>query len=119
MSRFSISKGFDLLGRVFITGIFATAIPGKVTDFSVTADFIASKGIPGLLANVLLVCAIAFLVLGSLLFVFDQDTRRGASLLLIFLIPTTLIFHVFPPDTSLVRNLALIGVLILSVTRKA
>ena len=40
----------------------------------------------------------------------------GASLLL-FLVPTTLIFHIFPVDGSFAMNLALIGGLILAITR--
>lgn len=50
---------------------------------------------PEPLAGFLLACAIAVLILGSILFVFGSNTRLGASLLLLFLVPTTLIFHTF------------------------
>ena len=110
-------KLFDFIGRAFLATLFVLAIPGKVTDFSSTADFISSRGLPEPLAAVLLLAAIVVLIAGSILFVFSADTRIGASLLLLFLVPTTLIFHTFPIDSGFVRNLALIGALILSVTR--
>ena len=44
-------------------------------------------------------------------------TVLGASLLLLFLVPTTLIFHTFPVDSGFAMNLALIGALILAITR--
>lgn len=111
------SKALDLLGRILISALFVNALPGKLNDFSGTASYIASKGIPSPLAEFLLVCAIAVLIAGSVLFVFGENTIAGASLLLIFLVPTNLIFHTFPVDAGLVRNLAVIGALILAITR--
>ena len=110
-------KLFDFVGRVFFGSLFAQAVPGKITDFSSTVDFIVSKGITESLAGVLLLAAIVFLIIGSILFVFASNTKIGASLLLIFLIPTTLIFHTFPIDSGFFRNLALIGAMILAITR--
>ena len=37
--------------------------------------------------------------------------------MLLFLVPTTLIFHTFPVDSGFAMNLALIGALILAITR--
>ncbi|WP_392348058.1 DoxX family membrane protein, partial [Parasynechococcus sp.] len=81
-----------------------------------TAGFIASKGIPEPLASVLLVAAIVVLIAGSILLVFGSNTVLVASLLL-FLVPTTLIFHTFPVESGFAMNLALIGALILAITR--
>ena len=111
------SKGFDFLGRVLMAAVFVNALPGKLTDFAGTAGFIASKGIPAPLAAFLLVCAIAVLIVGAILLVFGKTTVLGASLLLVFLVPTTLIFHTFPVDSGFAMNLALIGGLILAITR--
>jgi len=108
---------FDFAGRAFFAFLFAQAVPGKVTEFSSTVTFIVSRGLPEALAAVLLVVAIIVLIAGTILFVFAPNTRIGASLLLIFLVPTTLIFHTFPIDSSFIRNLCLIGALILAVTR--
>lgn len=94
------------------------ALPGKIGNFSGTASFIASKGIPESLASALLIGAIVVLIVGSALLVFGSNTILGASLLLIFLVPTTLIFHTNPLDLPhLFPNLAVIGALILAITR--
>ena len=111
------TKLFDFLGRAFIAFLFAQAVPGKVAGFPSTVEFIVSRGIPEPLAAFLLGAAIMVLIAGSISFVFAPNTRVGASLLLLFLVPTTLIFHTFPIDAGLVRNLAVIGALILAVTR--
>ena len=111
------TKLFDFLGRAFIAFLFAQAVPGKVAGFPSTVEFIVSRGIPEPLAAFLLGAAIVVLIAGSISFVFAPNTRVGASLLLLFLVPTTLIFHTFPVDAGFVRNLALIGALILAVTR--
>ena len=112
-----VSKVFDFLGRVLMAAVFVNALPGKLTDFAGTAGFIASKGIPAPLAAFLLVCAIAVLIVGAILLVFGETTVLGALLLLVFLVPTTLIFHTFSIDQSFFMNLALIGGLVLAVTR--
>jgi len=110
-------KLLDFIGRAFFAILFAQAVPGKVTDFASTVDFIVSRGLPEPLATVLLLAAIIILTVGTILFVVAPNTRIGASLLLVFLVPTTLIFHTFPIDSGFVRNLALIGALILAITR--
>ena len=102
-----------------MAALFLKAVPGKSTDFSGTTDLIASKGIAEPLAGCLLASAIICLIIGSLVFVFGSNTRLGASLLLVFLVPTTLIFHPFPVDGSFFMNLALIGALLLMLTRSS
>ena len=111
------TKLFDFLGRVLMAVVFVNALPAKLTDFAGTADFIASKGIPAPLASVLLVSAIVMLIFGTILLVFGADTTLGATLLLVFLVPTTLIFHTVPVDGGFFMNLALIGGLVLAITR--
>ena len=111
------SQALDFLGRAFMAAVFVNALPGKLNDFSGMVGAISSRGVPEPLAGVLLTCAIVVLALGSILFVFGSNTRLGASLLLLFLVPTTLIFHTFPVDAGFVMNLALIGGLILSLMR--
>ena len=111
------TKLFDFLGRVLMAAVFVNALPAKLTDFAGTSAYIASKGVPAGLANVLLVGAIVALIAGTILLVFGADTTLGASLLLVFLVPTTLIFHTFPVDGGFFMNLALIGGLLLAITR--
>ena len=111
------SQLFDFLGRVLMAVVFVSALPGKLADFAGTVSFIASKGIPVPLASFLLAAAIVVLIAGSILFVVGGITILGASLLLVFLVPTTLIFHTFPMDGGFFMNIALIGALILGITR--
>jgi uncharacterized membrane protein YphA (DoxX/SURF4 family) len=109
----SFSRALDRLGRICIAALFVNALPGKMSNFSGTAAFIASKGIPEPLSSALLV-----LIVGSVFLVFGGNTIFGASLLLIFLVPTTLIFHTNPLDLQhCFTNLAVIGALILAITR--
>ena len=119
MSYFAADKVnfLDFVGRAFVASLFVQAVPGKVTGYASTVDFIVSRGIPEPLAAFLLLAAIVVLIAGSILFVFARNTKIGASLLLLFLVPTTLIFHTFPVDAGFVRNLAVIGSLILAITR--
>lgn len=108
----------DFISRVAITSIFISDIPAKVSGFAKTVDFISSKGIPSSIASVLLVGAIICLLLGSGFFIFGGNQKVGAAFLLIFLIPTTLIFHVFPLNQrALLMNLGLMGGLLISALR--
>ena len=109
----------DWLGRGLMAALFVKAVPGKLTNFSGTVDLIISKGVAEPLAGFLLASAITCLIVGSVAFVFGANTRLGASLLLVFLVPTTLIFHTFPVDSGLFMNLALIGALFLALSRSS
>ena len=111
------SQLFDFLGRVLMAVVFVSALPGKLADFAGTVCFIASTGLPVPLASFLLAAAIVVLIAGSILFAVGGNTILGASLLLVFLVPTTLIFHTFPMDGGFFMNIALIGALILGITR--
>jgi putative oxidoreductase len=85
-------KGFAILiGRILLVLIFLNSGIGKIGNFEGTAKYMASHGM--LYANYFLVGAIFFELVGSLTVILGYFTRFGALLLLIFLIPTTLIFH--------------------------
>ncbi|HGY5535108.1 MAG TPA: DoxX family protein [Prochlorococcus sp.] len=111
-------KSIDFIARVCLSAVFIVAIPPKIINFSSGVDAIARRGIPQPLALFLLVAAIACLVVGSALLIFGKNQILGASLLLIFIVPTTIIFHLFPFQAKAVfMNLGLIGGLILALTR--
>ena len=115
----SIKTFLDFFARVAISSIFISAIPGKITDFGRTVEYISSKGIPDPIASILLVGAIICLTLGSGFFIFGGNQRIGSAFLLLFLIPTTLIFHVFPfHQRAVFMNLGLIGGLVISALRE-
>ena len=82
-----------LFGRILLALIFVVSGLGKITGFAGTAAYMASKGLP--MVQVLLPLAIAAELGGGLLLALGWKTRWAAALLVLFLIPTTLIFHQF------------------------
>ncbi len=106
----------NLIGRVLISGIFIYAIPGKIINFERTVEVISNKSIPNTLATFLLISAIFCLIFGSILFITGFKQRLGAYLLLIFIIPTTIIFHFSPLQIKAVlMNAGIIGGLLLGL----
>ena len=114
-----IKSFLDFFSRVLISAIFISAIPSKVNGFRNTVEYISYKGIPDPIASILLVGAIICLVLGSGFFIFGENQKIGSVFLLLFLIPTTIIFHVFPfHQRAVLMNLGLIGGLIITAIRE-
>ena len=120
ISRSKGIKSFlDFFSRVSISAIFISAIPGKINGFERTVEYISSKGIPDPIASILLVGAIICLILGSGFFIFGANQKIGSVFLLLFLIPTTIIFHVFPfHQRAVLTNLGLIGGLFITALRE-
>ena len=86
-------KGFGVLfGRILVVLIFLQSGMGKVENFQGTAQFMASHGIAPY-TNFFLVGAIFCELVGSVTLILGYYARFGALVLLIFLIPTTIIFH--------------------------
>ena len=116
----SIKSFLDFFSRVAISTIFISAIPGKIYGFERNVEYISSKGIPDPIASVLLVGAIICLILGSGFFIFGENQKIGSVFLLLFLIPTTIIFHLFPfHQRAVFMNLGLIGGLIIAAIRES
>ena len=115
----SIKSILDFFSRVAISAIFIWAIPSKIFSFEETVEYITSKGIPDPIASILLVGAIICLILGSGFFIFGENQKIGSVFLLLFLIPTTIIFHIFPfHQRAVFINLGLIGGLIIAALRE-
>ena len=114
-----IKSFLDFFSRLAISAIFISAIPGKINGFGRTVEYISSKGIPDPIASILLVGAIICLILGSGFFIFGGNQKIGSVFLLLFIIPTTIIFHVFPfHQRAVLMNLGLIGGLIITALRE-
>ena len=112
-------KAKNLLGRVLISAIFIYAIPGKIINFERTVEVLISKNIPSILAPFLLLSAIICLIFGSILFISGFKQRIGSALLLLFIVPTTFIFHFYPFQVKAVlMNAGLIGGLLLGLNKK-
>ena len=115
----SINSFLDFFSRVSISAIFISAIPGKLNGFERTVEYISSKGIPDPISSILLVGAIICLIMGSGFFIFGNNQKIGSIFLLLFLIPTTIIFHIFPfHQKAVLMNLGLMGGLIISALRE-
>ena len=114
-----IKSFLDFFSRISISAIFISAIPGKINGFERTVEYISSKGIPDPISSILLIGAIICLILGSGFFIFGENQTIGAIFLLLFLIPTTIIFHMFPfHKKAVLLNLGLIGGIIITALRK-
>jgi len=110
----------DGIARVLLCLVFLHAVIGKLTGFAGVAGMIAGRGIP--LAPVLLAAAVALMAVGSVLVISGYRARLGAILLLLFLVPTTLLFHndVADPQEriALFKNLSIMGGLLLVAERR-
>ena len=85
-------KAFAMLaGRILLVLIFLKSGIGKVEHFTGTAQSMAKAGMP--YTTFFLLGAIFFEIVGSASVILGFLARLGTAMLLVFLIPTTLIFH--------------------------
>lgn len=101
----------SLFGRVLLVLIFLNSGIGKIGNFEGTSQYMAKFGMP--YTSFFLFGAIVFELVGSLSVILGYFTRFGALLILIFLIPTTLIFHTNFSDRiqmiMFMKNLSMFG----------
>lgn len=96
-----------LIGRLCLSAIFIAAAIGKVMDYNGTAQYMASKGMT--LIPLFYIGAILIEFLAGLSLLIGFKARIAATILLLFLIPTTLIFHDFwNIDEAMARQLEMI-----------
>lgn len=110
-----------LLARILLSVIFLRSLYSKTVNFDGAVEAMQGKGVPGgAVAAILLVGAMALLAAGSLSLIAGYRTRLGAWLLIAFLVPVTLIFHVAPIEwVPLAKNLGLMGGLLLLTSEGA
>lgn len=100
-----------LAGRILLALIFIMSGIGKITDFEGTQAYMKAYGMP--LTWFFALGAIALEIGGGISLITGFLTRVGALALIVFLIPTTLIFHTdFSDKLQLImfmKNLAIIG----------
>lgn len=80
-----------LAGRIFLAHIFLVSAAMKIIGPAGSQQYMAGYGIPG--TRFFLVAAIVFELVGGLSVLLGYWSRIGAIVLLVFLIPTTIIFH--------------------------
>ena len=105
-----------LVGRILLAILFLVSGFDKITGFGNTVGYIASKGLP--LPQLGAVIAIVVELGTGILIVIGWQARWAATVLLLFLIPTTFIFHNFwsveaaqkPMQTlQFMKNLCIMG----------
>jgi putative oxidoreductase len=113
----------SLVGRILLALIFVVSGSIKLGGWSMTAGYMASKGMP--MVPLLLGVAITIEILGGLSVALGLGARVGAAVLAIYLIPVTLIFHDFWAAqgadyqmqlANFLKNVSIIGGLTLVVT---
>ena len=90
----SLRAVFSIIGRLCLVTIFVmSAIGKKIPDFSGTAAYMQTHGVP--YPQAALALAIVFLILGSIMVLVGYWARVGALLLAVFLVLATYYFHPF------------------------
>ena len=105
-------KGIGILiGRILLVLIFLQSGIGKIANFQGTAEYMAKFGMP--YTNFFLIGAIFIELVGSITVITGYYARLGAFLLVIFMIPTTLIFHTNFTDPmqqiQFMKNISMFG----------
>ncbi len=81
------------IGRILLSAIFIMSGANKIMNWDATAEQMAAEGM--MWVPPLLIGAIVIELAGGLSVLLGCWARGGAALLILFLIPTTLIFHDF------------------------
>ena len=102
-------KVLDLIGRIFISGIFLLSGFNKIGNYDGTVSWMESFSLPGFL----LIPAIILEIVAPILIIIGYQTRIAAGALSLFCIATAIIFHNdFSDQMQLIafmKNLALAG----------
>ncbi len=119
---FAAGSKTALAGRILLAAIFMVSGIAKVTDPTGSAAHMTAAGIPA--ADILVWVAGLAEIAGALALIFGFLARLGAAGLILFLIPTTLLFHDFwsyegaeqiAQMASFLKNVGLVGGLLLLI----
>ena len=107
-------KYIPLIGRAFLAAIFLKAAVANTLGFSDIVEMMTNRGLP--LPQLLLMGNIFCTLVGGLSFLFGFKARIGAILLIIFLVPTTFVFHnafTAPEEiNAFLKNFGLVGAML-------
>lgn len=102
----------SLVGRILLAGMFLLSGLNKIADPGGTQQYMAAMGMTWL-TGLFYVGAILLEVGGALALLLGYRARLGAWLLITFMIPTTLIFHMNFGDPNqmihFLKNLSVLG----------
>src|SRR5207249_12192011 len=96
-----------LLGRILLSVIFIMSGFGKITGWSTTAGYMASKGMP--LVPFFLAGGILVELAAGLSVLLGFRARFGAAALFLYLIATSLIFHNFWAYSGMEQQMQMIN----------
>jgi putative oxidoreductase len=109
---FSDHRYATLVGRILIAAIFLMSGIGKIADPQGTQHYMQAMGMTWA-TTLFYVGAIVIEVGGGLSLLLGYWTRTGAVALMLFMIPTTLVFHTNFADQNqmihFLKNLAMFG----------
>ena len=104
-----------IVGRLCLAAIFVYGSISNILDFADTQQMIANRGLP--IPMFLLLGNIVFQIVGAISLITGLQTRWGSLVLIVFLVPTTLVFHNFWVNSGetipFLKNLGLIGGLLM------
>ena len=99
----------DLIGRIFISGIFLLSGFNKIGNYEGTIGWMESFDIPGFL----LIPAIILEIVAPILIIIGYQTKVAAAALSLFCIATAIVFHNNLGDQmqfiAFMKNIALAG----------
>ena len=110
----------DIFGRIFISALFLIEAVKKFFNPDMSMMYMSDHGVP----EFLFYPSIAFEIIIPLLLIAGYKTRITASLLAVFVLTVTLIFHshhIIDDSMQLtifLKNLAIIGGLLLIISNK-
>ena len=121
MQNQNVSNGAALLGRIMLALIFVVSGFGKLTGYEGTAAYMAGAGLPAV--TILLPLTILIELGGGLLLMIGWRTRMVATIMFLFLIPVTLVFHGSAADPAqarmqaihLMKNISIMGGMLMLV----
>ena len=99
----------DLIGRIFVSGIFLLSGFNKINNYEGTINWMSGYGLP----DFLLIPAIFLEIIAPIMIIIGYKTKIADGALSIFCIATALIFHNNFEDQmqiiAFMKNLALAG----------
>lgn len=107
------SHYLKITARVFLSALFVIIGFTKLTNFSGTAAFVGSAGLP--MPEVFTVLAIVFELGGGLMLLFGLRKRLAVNMLIAFTVIATALFHIKGVTTdqnqaiAFLKNLAIVG----------
>ena len=108
-------KYIPLIGRAFLAAIFLKAAVANTLGFQGIVEMMTSRGLP--VPQLLLLGNIFCTLVGGICILLGFKARLGAILLIIFLVPTTFVFHnpFTNPDewNAFLKNFGLVGAMLL------